>query len=212
MTINVQTISSIPSISGLLGTTSPQEVIDRINGSMNDGENYFTSDLDPFRERYQLFINQIVAPLRQTVTELQTVSHATIRPEDFISSPQISRITDLPTLKLGIPDEMKLPLLFHPGLYSLHQQGRIFGWGIDPSNLEGWEDPWKDQLEKNSGHMTLEEHYNGKDFVFSSFESYGGIELDEEELKDLRATRNFITELLETTNIDPTSPDDAERG
>lgn len=182
----------------LLGTRGHQEVLQEIN--RNAGGSYFGSQDDPFRQKFQNYITQIVEPIRMASNKLETFV------ENVTNTDKFRPITSVQELAKGIPPCMQLPILYFEPVRAMLDEGIIDGFGIDPDTLEK-DDPYKKMCESgvctiNSG--TIDE--NGR-FDIEFYWSSADPDLTPEEIMDIYVTRQFIDKFLKnelTKYMDPT--------
>ena len=189
---SMQLDTNLVNLSSLLGTRGHQEVLQSIN--QNAGGSYYGSETDPFRQGYQVFMTNVVEPIRQAGTKLfNTVNN-------FIIDDKIRCIDSVAELKRGIPPKMQLPIIYYEPVRAMLDDGAIDGFGIDPSRLAK-DDPYADMCKSGvvdinpdtvnaKGEYEVEFIWNGDD-----------PDLTPEEIMDLTLTREFIDKFLkdETT-------------
>lgn len=188
--------SNMYSLGSILGGNSQQDLLNQINQSAGGGS-FFGSMLDPMRTGYQMFMQQVVEPIRQSAIELNRIAIQ-------LTNPNVIRpIDSIETLKQGIPPCMQLPIVYYEPIRTMLNEDRIDGFGIDPKTLQ-IEDPYKDMVE------------NGKYILHSTTIKDGKVEivfkrnttdpkLTPEEVMDISITRDFIDRFMsddETRHMD----------
>lgn len=196
--LSVGTVSA----GSLLGTSGTQALINSINDSLGSSS-FFGSVHDAYRDIRNSFMENIVRPIQQATQVMQSAVNILLNPDIY------RPLTNSEDLR-AIPPCMFEPILMHPPVRSLLEQGRISGFGYDPRYL-----PQEDVY----GRLINNGCVNG---VLDHIEADGGVDLYYEwrsddpqlgfdEIEALEQTRRFIDELLATTNLDPTDVTE-ERG
>lgn len=197
--MQITPLAAVPTMGALLGVKGSSRVVEMINSKL--GATCFGSEHDPFKNHYSFFMKEIVAPIRQ-ISEQLYHTHKKI-----ISNDQVVLLDSVESLKT-IPPCMKLPLLTGP-LWDYLVKGRIDGWGFDPNNLmdskvmfdrlfraNGIKDITVDELRKNGGMVQFVNIHESHDPYFTR-----------DEVDTMRDSSDYIEVLLQTTQIDPTDPD-----
>ena len=115
------------SIGSLIGTTASKSLIDDINSSQRSHTYMSDGDLGfQFSDSSNKFIQEIVKPMKQSRIEIDNLKLK-------LNSSLIDQIRPLSVEDdfYHIPQSMMLPILSHPNLHPLMEQGRISGFGID---------------------------------------------------------------------------------
>lgn len=194
--------TNLLSLSSLLGTDSSQRVLNEIN-ARSGGNSFFNSVSDPFREGFNLFMQNVVTPLR----ELSQVAKSTAT--KLFSTDVARPIMSLEELKKGVAPCMQLPIVYYAPIRQMLEEERIFGYGINPRTLEDT-DIYEPHIESGhvglsaedlpkSGEITIRFHYDSSD-----------IDLSMEDRQALRETRRFIDEFMTDEDmkcLDFTDPD-----
>ena len=189
---SMQLDTNLVNLSSLLGTRGHQEVLQSIN--QNAGGSYYGSEADPFRQGYQIFMTNVVEPIRQAGTKLfNTVNN-------FIIDDRIRCIDSIADLERGIPPKMQLPIVYYEPIRAMLDDGAIDGFGIDPSRLVK-DDPYADMCKSGVAEINTDT-VNAKgeyevEFIWNSDDP----DLTPEEIMNLTLTREFIDKFLkdETT-------------
>ncbi len=188
-----------PSIADLTGVQGTQAIVDYIN-TQSGASNYFNTN-SQLAEYRNAFMNNIVVPIKQVAMQTQILLQQYEEENYFFelrSKEDLEKITP----------HMQLPMLTHQPLFRLHQQGRVEGWGYDPSDIKRVK-PDYDRLIDINGHVDLNiysPNYNSETKEYSL--EYTWLCTDPkytaEQLSILQDNREFISEFLETSDIDPT--------
>ncbi len=191
------------SAGSLLGTAGSAAIISSINDTLGTGTSFFGSVFDKFQGMRNAFIENIIKPIQQATTTIGHVVNALMNPDI------IRPLTSLEDLK-AIPPIMQEAILFYKPVRSLLEQGRISGFGIDPSHMQE-EDVWGRLINNGVVEDALEAaDDDGKIYLNYHFESTDPRPTFAE-LDAVEETRNFIAEMLNTTPWDPTDVTE-ERG
>ena len=189
--LSVGTVSA----GSLLGTSGTAALLSSINESLG-GSSFFGSVQDTYRDIRNSFVENIIRPIQQATLTMQNVVNILMNPDT------IRPLTNGEDLK-AIPPCMYEPIIMFPPVRTLLEQGRISGFGYDPEHL-----PKEDTFGRIIG--------NGCVFdVLSNVQEDGNVYLDYEwrsddpvlsfeEMDSIQVTRDFISNLLATTNLDPT--------
>lgn len=191
-------LSSMPSPGALLGTSGGSELIQSINDSIGNTE-WFESARNAFAPMHNAFLQNVVNPIRQTMTALSSTVTSYLNPDVF--RPLVQE-NDL----VSIPPCMHIPILMAPAVQHLHEQGRIDGFGYDPDTLP-YEDVHGRLLQNGHIENALSEppsdnpNYHPMVYIWDSNDP----QLDDEEIEAIRDTREFIETYIRETGIDPTA-------
>ena len=180
--------SNVLDIGALLGTSGRSELIQEINSHCGGGS-FFGSEMDPYRDSYNVFMQTIVEPIRQARTGLQQVSSSLNKVDQYRS------ITNLEELERGIPPCMRMGILTYAPIRKQLEEERIDGFGIKAEDLPD-EDVYgrlisNGQVEIHSS--TLDK--DGKIDVKWEF-STDDPEITRDELDMLEDTRTFIDKFM----------------
>ena len=159
-------------------------------GSTFFGERYSASD--------NLFMNQVVQPMIQMTQQLQTVAIELQNPNFWRPLESVEAFNHIPVC-------MQIPILLIPEVRDLHARGRIRGFGLDPEDIEGYEDVWGrvcyNGVVEDAGSQLSDAGQFNMNWNISSEDPT----LTSSEMSAYRDTRFFILNtLLPDTNIDPT--------
>lgn len=192
--------TSILSLGSILGTTGQRDLLQSINSRCGGGA-FFGSAADPFREGYRMFMDTVVNPIRNASMVLQNTANALLKPD------RIRPIDSVECLREGIPSAMHLPILYHPPVRRLLEEGRIEGFGYEA----GWlneEDPYSNALK--SGYVELSLDTIGKNGEYEEIfyeDTYNPV-LTDSEVDAIRRSREFLDRFFndpDTKHIDPTA-------
>lgn len=197
------TVSDIPDPGALLGAPGSAALHQAINESLGS-TTFFGSIQDIYSDVHNVYLNTMIAPLRQTVSMVSDAANVLFNPDVF---------RPLVTLDAfeAIPACMQLPIVMYEPVRKLLGQGRIGGFGFDPDWL-----PTEDVYGRliNNGHVEdvlaapeLEKGYAPLYYEWHSDDP----DLDPDELDAIRETRRFIDYMLMHTACDPTNIS-SERG
>ncbi len=185
-----------PSMGALLGTSASSEVLQEINN--RQGATFFGSRYDAVNDS---FMQNIIAPMRQSEMTLKNMSAAMLNPDQIISLVEPEHYTN-------IPASMHMPILLYAPVRDLLRRGRIDGFGYDEEQL-----PEEDIYERllNNGHIqSLSDAYTSKDSDIVTFHwdiNSHDPELSVNDRDAIRETREYVDYLLTNTDRDPTNID-----
>lgn len=187
--------SPFPTLGAFIGTHVNDDVFDSINRSGH--KNFFGSELDLLRND---FFNKYVAPANRMAIELSKTVNALINPD---------RIRILESIEdfRSIPMSMEMPILLFPPIRQAVEEGRMWGFGYDPSTL-----PTEDvygRLIDNFSCDNVELAMDDKGYypIEATFWS-DDPELSDDELTAIERTREYIMKnILSKTKRDPTDID-----
>ena len=191
------TLSGIPSAGALLGTGVSADILTRINQNIGTNQSFFGSVHDMFSTGRQMFVDNIITPIRNIATQLK---HTAAR---LVQQDKIMPILVESDFEY-IPPSMMMPILLFEPVRELHKQGRVDGFGFDPDNL-----PEEDVYGRLIDNGTVEDIWSASDkdgkyqltWVFDSDDPV----LSFDELDYIADTRMAILDLLKNTNYDPTN-------
>lgn len=129
---NMVDTAVIPSVGSLVGTTGQQQLLDAVSSEWGSGVVFGSRD-DPFMERHQSFMDRIVQPTIQAGQALYDAGKALVGSQDFQGDNIIP--LDSPDKLKDIPPEMVMPILTHPTVRGMLENGQIHGFGVDPETL-----------------------------------------------------------------------------
>lgn len=180
--------SNLFSLGSLLGGGSQQVLLNNIELETG-GSSFFGSAADPMREGFQMFMTDVVEPIRQSAEELRMVAVG------FKDLDEYRSITCLDDLKGGIPPCMRLGIITYKPLRDMFNEEKIDGFGFKPEELPV-DDPYKDICE--SGKVTVHSSTIKDNKVEVEYKSSSDDpELTPEQASDLSATRDYIDEFME---------------
>jgi hypothetical protein len=193
----INVLSSIPSLGSLLGTSASPDLINQINANLPT-QGVFGTSLDPFKEHYDYFNSKIVEPIMATHQQIQQLQIISTTPEDKIVS-----IYNLDQLQFDCPTAMHMPILLYPPVMKLYEQNLITAWGIELDKDSSKFDIYGDMIKG-----TIVDCYEDKEegLVATGYWEADWPDLNFDELEDIKETREFIDQVLEETDFDPTDP------
>ena len=189
------TLGALPSLGSLLGTTGNQQLVKNINESLGSAA-FFGSARDMYASVNNAFIENIIVPIRQTVHQIQDTV------KTFLNPDSIRPLVTQADFK-HIPPCMQLPLLMHPQVRKLLEEGRIAGFGANPAWL-----PKEDAYGRliNNGavdHVLSQIDKDGRVEFVNVYESTDPI-YSWDELDAIAASRRYMEIILRDTKLDPT--------
>jgi len=196
--VNIRVIDMTvqPTLGNLIGTMVPDEIISNINSKLQNIGNNAMSVYNYISEEGKKFISKIVNPIKQ---QAKMISSAILEHADVIKP--ITCEKDLE----NIPMAMHLPIVLYKPVRDLLEQGRIFGFGIDPSYLG--EDYYGRLIDNGKVEDVLnnlikedDKYYVEFNYKFKSTDP----DLEIEELEFIEETRNYLDKILKETKLDPT--------
>jgi len=124
---SLQMLSMIPSIGSMLGTGHSAAVLEKLQ-SQSGGQVIFGQEGDPVAERYQSMCRLINEQLASANQALAQVRQAVLCPNEYVA---IQSIDDL----YNVAPCMQEAIVMYRPVRELLEDGRISGYGINPSNL-----------------------------------------------------------------------------
>ena len=189
--IRIAAGQSVPSLGVLLGTRVSSDVFESVN---NYGHrSFFGSDFDHMTQE---FFNRYVKPMDELNLDLsRTIAN--------IMNPDRIRILDTIDDFKMIPMSMEMPILMFEPVRKLFMEGRVDGFGYDPSTL-----PEEDVHGRLLDNFTCEDVRGSSDedgyYPITATLRSDDPDLTDDELWSIRKTRSYIRNLLEETDRDPT--------
>ena len=192
--MSIATVMGTPSLGSLFGTVGSDNLIKQINQDLGQSC-YFGSVDDILSKGRQMFVDNIIIPIRSIGNSIKDVIGIVEEENGYIP------ITDMDRLR-AVPQLMHMPILLHPPVAKLFNDGRIFGWGYEHI-------PTEDYFGRLINNGSVED-------VLSAMDDQGEFELTWEfrctdpelEFEDMEAiieTRNYIDSIMEL-GIDFTDP------
>jgi len=208
--MNIMTLQCnvIPTIGSFLNTAVPQEILNSISSVASTNVSLPPNIAEFIEAGRQKFINDIINPLKETLgivrkkINIQLDDANTIRP--------LTSLEDL----INPPPVMILPIVTFKPIRKLLEEGRIDGYGINPQYLPEEDvydrlinngkvdDILNSLLPKKNKETDETEYYIIHRNVITSEDP----DLTFEELDAIEETREFLLEVLRTTQVDPTNP------
>ena len=197
---SLQSLSILPSIGAMLGTTHSEEVLDRLR-QQNGAGVIFGQEGDPYADKYNALCSLVHDQFGEADRTIQVIQEVIMHPNTYRA---IESVEDL----YAVPECMVEPILMLPAISGLLKDGRIYGYGIKPENLPE-EDVFgrlidNGKVECVDGKMpdTYVWHWKSDDPVIT-----------EEELDNVKKTREWVSDFLVKQMepggdwIDPTDPE-----
>jgi len=186
----------------LLGSVGSSRLLDDISNSFT-GASFFGTVRDAYRDVRDKFIQNIIAPIQAADRVILQTMTALVNPD------VIRPITNEEQL-LAVPPCMQLPILMYEPIRNLLVQGRISGWGYEADAL-----PLEDvygRLINNGYCQDVLEAMDEDGVVTTESLIYGDDpDLADEELDNIRVTREYLDRFMRTSRKDPTDLS-SERG
>lgn len=189
--------SALPSLGSLLGTGGTQELVQHLNRS-NPSSVFFGSSDDRFAHYRTQFMDTVLQPIYQASNVLQKTYN------EVVNNDYIHPITSEEDLAKGIPSCMHEIVLTHEPIRHLHRQGRIDAWGYQASEWKDKPDRWGRLIENGEVDIMNDEPNEDGEYVFCYTYRPGDPDHSVEDLYSAEATREFLEELIDTTEYDPT--------
>jgi len=195
--LNILTLDAVPSAGALLGTGVTSDIINTINQNLNTGYEFFGSVADIFSNSRQMFVNNIIKPIRDVTVQLAATAAKLIRQD------KIRAIVEWDDFAY-VPPSMHMSILTFDPIRELHKQGRVDGFGYDP-DVVPVEDAYGRLINNGVVEDVLQAINKAGEYEFTwEFDSDDPV-LSYEELDHIADTREAILELLNTTSYDPTN-------
>jgi hypothetical protein len=191
-------LSSIPSLGSLFGTSASSDLINQINSSLPT-QGVFGSSLDPFKAHYENFLTNIVNPILATHDQIQQLQVISITSEED----KIISIYNLDQLQFHCPSMMRLPILMYPPVMQLYEENKLTAWNLDIPKEVREHDIYGEAIKNCVADLDWNEEEGLIGYTYWE-STYPDITLDE--LEDIQETRDFIDQILEETDFDPTDP------
>lgn len=187
----LQNGSGIPSYGAFLGTAASAELIASINEQM--GSTFFGTQ---FPDTTAAFMRDIVVPMQMQAQQIQMTAEILTNPD--IIKPLI-RAEDF----LYVPPAMHEAIIMYAPVRDLLERGRISGFGFNPEYLPE-EDVYQHIL--SSGRVEDISEAMDKDGMvkFRWSMHSDDPELNEDQVRSIRDTREAIDRMLAETEYDPT--------
>lgn len=199
--LTITHLSDVPSVGALLGSKGTQELITTINRSLGSNS-FFGSENDRFGHLHKSFVSKYIEPIRAVNRQVSAIGTRLVSKDYFRS---LTTPDDLESC----PPCMMPALLTHEPVYNLLQQGRITGWGYTPESLTDAREQYTRLIEKNGVIWYGIDKPNEEDGEYwCRTEIIYGVDpvLTPEDRIAVEETRDYIDEILRTTELDPTMP------
>jgi hypothetical protein len=187
--------ADIPNPGALLGTTGSADLIRTINDSLGCSS-FFGTIHDAHTAITNAFIEKVVTPIREMASDLRNLAVAMHNPDELrpLIEPEDFRYT---------PTCMQLPIVMYTPVRKLLEQGRVNGYGYDPSQL-----PTENVYERlvNNGFVAdVVEAAGDKHFAPLQWEYWSDDpDMTIEEIEAVQRTYEAIDYILLHTAWDPT--------
>lgn len=191
-TISISSGSQMPSLGSLIGSRVSNEVFDSINKA--GFTSFFGSEFDHMTES---FFERHVKPMDDLNLELSKTVNLILNPDKF-------RILNTLDDFKSIPSCMELPILMFEPIRQGVMEGRLSGFGYDPSTL-----PDEDDFGRLIDNFTCEDVEEVSDndgyFKLTGTMYSDDPDLSDDDLYAIRKTREYIRDvILRNTDRDPT--------
>ena len=194
---SLQTLSIIPNIGSMLGTGHSRSVLEQLQAE-SGGQVIFGQESDPIADRYRNLQNIINTQLLEADMAIRKTSDAIFNDQSYS---RVESVDDLYTVSAAMQDV----IVTHPTVRDLLNEGRIYGYGIDPKTL-----PKEDTYGRliNNGVATSIEPEKELVWEWASTDP----KLTDEDLDNVKFTREWLDEFLYEQMkpggdmIDPTDP------
>ncbi len=194
MSSAVLEFGSIPSYAALTGTmVGSDSFLSKINADL-DRSNFFGSVRDSMYQCQQAFVQNWVQPIKSTVITAMNLIGIVNKEDTFI-------IIDREELLGGIPLCMHDPIMRYEPVRKLFEDGRIFGFGWD---YVPEDDIYKRLIDNGNCDDVAEAMNDDGEFSLRYEFLSTDPDLDFDQLEAIRETREYIDQVLERTNLDPT--------
>lgn len=194
---NIRSLSMMPSLGAMIGSTHSSEVLERLNMASGGGV-IFGQPGDPIRDRYQALKTVLMDNLSLADTAVTQIRETVVHPDRMVPITSVEAVQNIPPC-------MKLPFVMYDPIRTLLQDGRIDGFGIDPRFLLE-EDVYGRLI--NNGKVDISA--GDKEFIW--LWRTDDPKVTEEDLEAVEATRGWIDRWLLKemqpggTYRDPTDP------
>ncbi len=187
--------TAFPSMGALLGTHVNPEVFESIN--RHGHQNFFGEEFDKMREN---FFKTHVEPSQKLALELSKTVNAILNPDRMRI---LNSIEDF----RSIPLSMEMPILLYEPVRKAFEEGRIYGFGYDPSTL-----PQEDVYGRLIDNFSCDDVEKAMDeegyYPITGTMYTDDPDLSDDELWSIARTRDFIrNKILRDTKRDPTDID-----
>lgn len=193
--LDLQFIQRPLSASLLMGDQGSQRTLQALNQLCN------VTAGTVYSEAGMMHMNMVQESINNIVSKLITA-------KDMLSSISDLRAITCADQLCYIPEPMQLPILCMPEIRELHQQGKIFGFGI-PIDAVPKEDVYGRLI--NNGRVEIVGYKDNPEEIYQTWEySTEDPDLSFSDLDNIESTRRFLKEFLaqqtsEDAQLDPTS-------
>lgn len=193
----------------LFGNTSSTECLKQIAQNFGQNTSYFGSDMDPMRNQYAHFRQNVLQPYFQVQQCLHQADALFERQDVFYP------ITSLEALQEGPPPCMWVPILMYPPIMELLKDEKICGYGFDPNTFpEVDPDPYgrlinNGTIQLFNDNTTFTDKNDPDAFWVEEVYTTYDPKVTDEELMALEKTRKFLDAFMaaeDTMYLDPTNP------
>lgn len=194
--VEMMELGATPFLGNLLGTGG--NALSEYINQMTDRSQFYGTTMDTIGSFRQQFVDKLVTPVKQAGSRISNLI------DKIMSEQTIYPVTSFEMLEKVHPD-MYIPILTHKPVYDLLKQGRIDGYGINPSVVENYKETYTRLFETNGYADNSVERIVGGGRVFiyheiTSMDPYYTVE----EIDAILDTRDFIDDVLKHTPYDPT--------
>lgn len=172
-------VMSPPTVGMILGTQGAREILDRINATFGSGV-IFGQMGDPFANRYQSFMDNVVNVVAKTGQLIDTAKNLLLHNEPIHP---VTTVDDL----FNMPACMRIPILTMPEVRTLLKDNRIDGWGMTDEQLP-IEDIAGRLINNGTAELTGPNAKMELEWVWKSSDP----DYTLEELDDLEISRRFV--------------------
>ncbi len=198
---DIQTLSVMPTLGAMLGTTQSNAVLERLNMASGGGV-IFGQPGDPYADRYAALKEVLINNLNVADKIVQDTRAAVLNTNRMVAIDSIDMMYEPPPC-------MKLPIVMYEPIRTLLEAGRINGFNIDPRYLPDEDvygrlvDNGKIMVNKDTDitDMTVNWHWKTTDPT-----------LTDNDISAIETTREWLDNWLykqlgpEGDRIDPTDP------
>lgn len=195
MQINVIETASVPSLGMAIGSVANSELLQKLNAKIHSS-GFFQNVNDYIRQGREMFVNNFINPIRETYRKVKNTVKSltmsdTIRP--IITEKDFN----------NIPPCMYEPILTYQPVRDLFNDGRIFGFGLEPEQIRP-DDPYDRMIHNGFTENLLDENVDLKEVECVSVWYADDPDITTEEIDYIEMTRMFIDQILNDTPYDPT--------
>lgn len=167
------------------------------------GNSYFGTANDKY---YQAFQNTIMQHVETGQRALRRIRDAMA----VMSTEDVIRPCTAELSLRNLPPKMYLPILSLPDLYHLFRLQRVQGWGeLTPADVQPYVEVYNRLIDKNgTAKLWFEEKSKTEPYVVWKY-CTGDPNLTAQQIFDIKRTRDYVQDILDNTDLDPTDLDTA---